>query len=377
MKIFKNNFLAILLVFLLTACSPAGFSLQKPTPFPTPDLTKQAVHAIRVDFKDMQNSREQLPALEKNLQQTRANLLSLSAGRAEWAYFKWAGHEDAWSTDVKSSNIDFLAEDAARFKPWAKINANIDVLSPLYIKNNPQKAALSFDGQPSSNLVGIMELVNGEYGQKTLDLIAYIAKNYPVDSITLSEMNYYVDGYGAEDKAAFLKYSGKNDWPRTADGKIDINDASIDEWRSFELNRFLEKASVICHQLDKQLYLDVPFRLADLENSQSTPVTRYALALQYADRIIALGYFDLDSFEPENLEKVARYLTQIDADKIILAIGLWNKDNQAVSADKLQRAISASQKGGLKHLWITPASLMDDSHYQVINQSWNPAPATP
>jgi hypothetical protein len=49
---------------------------------------------------------------------------------------------------------------------------------------------------------------------------------------------------------------------------------------------------------------------------------------------------------------------------------LWNKQMQAISADKLKQAITAIQNGGLTNIWITPASLMSDAHWTAVDQAW-------
>jgi hypothetical protein len=129
------------------------------------------IRAIRADYTDMATSRGQVKPLEKAIQESGFNLVSLGAGRAEWTYFKWNGHNADWSNDVKSTGIDFLAEDSGRFGAWAHIDAAVDVLSPLYIQKNPGAAAISLDGVPSSNLISTMPLVEGPDGQHLLHML--------------------------------------------------------------------------------------------------------------------------------------------------------------------------------------------------------------
>ncbi len=327
-------------------------------------------HAIRADYTDMAISRPEVLPLEQKIENSGMNMVSLGAGRVDWTFFKWGGHLNAWSDDVKSTGIDFLSDDSSRFGAWAQVDASVDALSPVYIKQHPQAAAVAWDGKPSPQLVSTMQVVQGPYGQMLLQMIEYIAKNYPVDSISINEMFYHVDGYGADDKAAFMAYTGLQDWPRTAAGTIDINSPIIETWRTYELNIFLSQVHTICSRYGKQFYFDVPMNV----DANGIPTGGYGVQadklLANVDKIIIWGYFDLDSLAPEKLQNTASNLTQFGPDRTIFLIGLWNKQLQAVSADRLQQAILAVQKGGLTNIWITPASLMTDAHWSKIAQVW-------
>jgi hypothetical protein len=351
------------------AATPAAI-LPTTQPSPDPHNMTAPAHAIRADYTDMAVSRPEVLPLEQKIENAGMNMVSLSAGRVDWTFFKWTGHLNAWSSDVKNTGIDFLSDDSSRFGAWARVDAAIDALSPVYIKQNPQSAAISWDGKPSDQLVSTMQVVQGQYGQLLLQMIQYVAANYPVDSISINEMFYHIDGYGPDDKSAFLAYSGLQDWPRTATGAIDINSPVIETWRTYELNIFLSQAHAICNKSGKQFFFDVPMNV----DANGAPNGGYGVKLDKVfpnvDKIILWGYFDLDSLTPENLQITASNLKQFSQDRLIFLIGLWNKQLQPVSADKLQRAITAVQNGGLTNVWITPASLMTDAHWSAIQQVW-------
>lgn len=349
---------------------PTATSTPDPLTNNTPIPLDGPIHAIRLDYSDMEASRSLVIPLEQEIRNSGFNMVSLGAGRAEWTYFKWNGHPDAWSSEVKDTGIDYLAVDSARFGQWARVDAAVDVLSPLYIQRNPNAAAISFDGKPSPDLVSTMQLVNGEYGKLVLEMIDAIAANYPVESISINEMFYHLDGYGPDDKASYMSVTKSSDWPRTPDGKIDINDPLIDSWRSYELNIFIGKAQEIAHKYGKLLYANVAVALDNAETPTVDYGERPDVILEKADKILLWGYFDLDTYNPDNLQNVAQYLLRYGDERLIFVIGLWNKLNQPVSADKISRAVEAVQKGGLVNIWITPASLMDDSHWNAIAALW-------
>ena len=61
----------------------------------------------------------------------------------------------------------------------------IHVFSPNYIKAHPETGAINIFGQRSDLLVGTMESVEGAYGKLSLNMVEYIAANYPhVDFIS-------------------------------------------------------------------------------------------------------------------------------------------------------------------------------------------------
>jgi hypothetical protein len=103
------------------------------------------------------------------------NLVAVGAGRADWTYFPWRDHPDRWSNEVKTTGIDYLLEDSLRFGKWAHVSAVVDVLAPLYIQAHPETAAISWVGVPSQNIVGMVELVDGKFGQDLLEMIGEVA----------------------------------------------------------------------------------------------------------------------------------------------------------------------------------------------------------
>jgi hypothetical protein len=339
------------------------------------------VHAVRVDYRDMSNSRDEVDGLEAHLQMAGVNLVAVGAGRADWSYFPWSNHQDRWSSDVKITGEDYLLDDSSRFGKWAHVSAVVDVLAPRYLELHPEKAAISWLGKPSQNLVGTMELVDGSFSRDLLDMITAIATFYPVNSITLSELVYYVDGYGEEDKAAYLAYTGKTDWPRRADGRINIDDPSIGTWRSYEIDRFLDKATAIVHAQGKQLFVEARIGLTPDGDVTVSNGTDLGLLLQHADRVIVWGNHDLDGRSQQALAAVAKYLAHFGRGRAILSIGLWDKNYDpdvpnaqmtSISAQEFRTALKSAGQGGATDLWITPSFLLSEDDWQALKAQWNP-----
>ena len=337
------------------------------------------VRAVRLEYIDNAKSRQLVVELEKNMRAAGVNLVAVGAGREDWTYFPWKGHSGQWASEVKDSGQDLLGDDSARFGKWAHVTAVVDALAPQYVQAHPESAAISYTGARSSNLVGVMDMAEGDFGQNLLGMIDYIAANYPVNSVMITELVYYVDGYGPKDRAAYLAFSKRSDWPRSADGKINIDDPSIGEWRSFEINEFYKKAADILHKYNKQLFVEVHVNVDENGYVYVQNGVNFDNLLKYADRLLVWGYYNQDQHKPEILTAIGQYIARHDPNRIIMTIGLWNH-NYDVNTSKtsmdpipvadLQTAISAARKGGATDFFITPSFLLTPPHWSALNQSW-------
>jgi hypothetical protein len=377
------SLVGIIILFLLLAFRV----FQHPIPMPNPQFTDvTSVHALRIDYLDTSNARQEVSALENQMQQAGINMVALSAGRVDWTNFPWAGHPDRWSSEVKHTGIDYLAVDSERFGKWAHVSAVVDLLAPRYIQSRPEQAAISFSGVPSNNLVSTMDLVEGQFGQDVLNMIEYIAANYPVNSIVISELVYYVDGFGDNDKAAFMSYTGQPDWPRTASGEIDIDHPSIGAWRVNEIGRFLEKAATIVHQYNKLLFVEVRVDLDPGGNVVVKNGTDLNAFLQYADRLVVWGNHDMGGQPAGAISQVASYLTQFGAGRVVMMIGLWDKlyspdapkdQMTAIPAGDLKVMLQSADQAGIPDLWISPSFLMSQDYWSVVDELWGGSPTSP
>ena len=354
----------------LAAASPRPTQTPRPTAASTPTPVPAVIRAIRVDYANVKTSRSEVNALEQKMIAAQTNLVAIGAGRLDWTYFKWKDHADSWSSDVKDTNLDFLAEDAARFGKWASVNAVVDVFAPRYIAAHPQSAAVSWLGKTSDQLVSTMQLVEGDFGRQLLDMLNYIAANYPVDSISITELSYYIDGYGDDDKAAYLAYTHRSDWPRNPLGLVAIDDPSIGQWRSYEIGRFLQRAADVVHRHGKQLYLDVEVSWNNLALEAADRGQSYAVMLQSADRLVLWDYFGLSHYRPDYTAQLAQYMQKYGSDRIIISIGLWTNSNNPISPTALRQAMQSGLQSPLPNLWITPSRYLTDQHWQVLTDLW-------
>jgi len=342
------------------------------------DLPAQ-VRAVRLDYLDISRSQDEVIALEAQLKQVGVNMVAVGAGRSDWSYFPWPDHPDHWSDEVRMTTNDYLLADGIRFGKWTHVSAVVDVLAPLYIQAHPDSAAISWFGEPSRNLVSTMELVDGPFGQDLLDMIDNIATHYPVNSITLTELVYYIDGYGEQDKAAYLAYTGQSDWPRSSDGSINIDDISIGTWRSHEIGHFLEKAASLVHQQGKLFFVEARIGVDSQGRVYVSNGTDFNLFLVYADRLIVRGGYDPDARKPQAISAIAEYLEHYQNGRIIMSVGLWDHDYEpgvpksqisAISPADFQSVLQAADQDGVVDYIVTPSFLINIDHWHVLQDFW-------
>jgi hypothetical protein len=351
----------------LPVVTSAYWSLSAPDPIDG----ASGIHVMRVEYADYATSRSEVPFWVQKLQAAGINLVALPAGRTEWAYFKWAGHPADWSSAVRDTGIDILADDSAIYGQFAEVNAVIDVFAPNTIRDHPEKAAINVLGQPSPNVVSTAELVNGEFGRKLLDMVGFLAANYPnVDSISITELCYRIDGYGPDDLALYSAATGRTDWPRQSNGQVDIDDPSIGTWRSAAIGQFLGRAAGIAHAYGKQLYVDVGVNYENLSLMSNNRGQNYLVMLENVDKIVVWDYFGEDGYSPEISQNIAEFLAKLGTDRVILSIGLWGANGTVVPATDFQTAILASQAGGMPNIWICPGSMMGTAHWEVLETLW-------
>ena len=337
------------------------------------DTAKSPVRAMSLDLTDMAQPSDEMDRLEQRMRDVGVTIVALSAGRLDWTAFRWSDHEERWSAGVRESGRDLLMEGAQRFGRWAHVSAVVDVFAPRYLQNRPSLRALDAVGRPIPHHASTHALVHGPFGDDLILMIAHIARHYPVDSITLTELFYYREGYGDDDLALYREYSGRHDWPRTANGAIDVDHTTIAAWRSAMVAQFVERAARVAHMHDKQLFVDVRVGWDSPASEGRRSGHDYRLLLQHADRLVLWNYIGMSGARPEYTANIARYVQRYGVDRIIISYGLWANRGAVLGAEALQRAMIAGQEENLPHAWITPLGLMQEEHWQVLAAVWRGA----
>ncbi len=297
--------------------------------------------------------------------------MALGAGRPDWTYFRWQGHEAWWSADVRDTGIDFLAEDVGNFRSLGSVNAVVDVYAPEYIAGHPEAAAISHWGEPSPLLVSTATLIEGPYHELLLDMVEYVAANYDVDSVSLTELSYRIYGYGPQDLALYRAYSGREDWPRRRDGSINVDDPSIGQWRSSAIAGFLTQAAGRTHPYGVALWMDVEVSWGNLASEAQEYGHHYPTLLDAADRLVLWAYTGLSRYPASYTRELAAYLSsRHDPRRLILSQGMWDGRGGTISPADLHTALQQAREGGLANLWVTPSHLMSDAHWAILPEAW-------
>lgn len=361
-----------LALVLLVACArpvapPAPITARVTS---SPAASAAPVRAIGLSPEDYQARRPELAAFSAELRARGVNMVGLTAGRLDWTYFPWPGHEDRWSSDVRRTGVDYLAEGAGQFGPWSHVSAIVDVFVGRYLEAHPDAAARSADGEPSSFQVSTYALVEGAYGDQLLELIEHIAATYPVDSITLTELFYDQYGYGDDDGAAYRAYTGRDDWPRTEEGAIATSHPSIGDWRSHALSRFVARAAAVAHHHGKELFVDVRVSWDNLANEGRESGQDYGRFLEHADRLVLWNYFGLSTYGPAYTAAIARSVAKYGPGQVIISVGLWAEGGETVAPEQLAQALRAIEASGIPNSWVTPSHMLSNRHWQVIDEQW-------
>lgn len=301
------------------------------------------------------------------------NTVGLSAGRLDWNYFRWPGHEEYRSNALTGNARDLLAEAAAAFDSCAgigHISAIIDVFAPRWLQLHPEAAAYSAGGERIDYQVSTVQLAEGAFGKELLQMIDFIARSYPVQSISLTELFYYEEGYGPDDLASYRKFSGQADWPRLPSGRIDIDAPSVGTWRSVLISGFVAQAAAVVHAYGKELLVDVRVPWGDLQDRGRKQGQDYRLLLDHADRLVLWVYLGLTDRPASYIRDIAQAYRNYGSDRIILSFGLWGRDSTVLSAAELEASLQQAQRSPLASTWITPASLLDDQHWGVLEHVW-------
>ena len=299
-------------------------------------------------------------------------LVGVGAGRTEWTYFRWAGHEDRWSNHQKGESQDLLrmaTEDLHR--KGARVAAFIDLYAPAWTRAHPGTAAIQADGAAHPEQVSLAELAEGEFGTVVLEMVEYIAANYPVEAIDLTEASYRHTSFGDRDLASYRKTTGRASWPRDWRGRVDVDDPSVWEWKSGLVESFVRRAAAVAHKHGKLLFLDVAASWKDLRRDGKDHGHDYARLQRVADQLVVWDYAAREGLPPDaSRELAARLSATLPPERWTLSIGLWGRSDQPLSAAELGATVAAAIEGGARRIWVTPNDLITDQHWNAILRAW-------
>jgi hypothetical protein len=296
-------------------------------------------------------------------------VVGIGAGRVEWTYFRWKGHEDAWSNHQKGEPTDDLLLEAARaFRAEGlEVAAFVDLYAPAWIASHPGAAAVSSDGVASREQVSLAQLADGAFGARVVEMVEALAAGYPIDAVNVTEAAYGDASFGAEDLASYRALTGRRDFPRDARGRVDLEDPSVWEWKSTLFERFVAKAAAAVRRHGKKLYVDVAASWKDLSRDGRDFGQDYARILRHADRIVVWDYFALEGLPPSASGELVRHLAaSYPSSHFDVSVGLWGKGGSVVDPAQFDAALAAALAAGARQVWVTPNDQVTDEHWVSV-----------
>lgn len=343
---------------------------QSSAPPAQPGIEAVGAATMSFGFETVTDDDLDLVAVDAELTAMGVDTIAVSAGRADWAAFAWPGHEDRQAPAVASAAqngnapfdrmVDALGEDR-------NVVAVVDVFVGRYLAENPDAAARDADGNASDFQVSLTELTEGGHGDALLGMVEELAGRPEVDAVTLTELQYDDHGLGEDDLASFHADTGQDDWPRDADGDVDWHHPQVAAWRSQRITDFIAEARDVAHEEGAELLIDVR---APREGGTAVFGQDYALLNEAADGLIVWYYPGLrdDDGTAWSMARTVAHLSEeegIDEDRVVLSVGLW-AGRDALPADRMAKALDEAQAAGFGHLWVTPYSLVTESHHAVL-----------
>lgn len=333
--------------------------------------------AVAIHFDAWRDWRDTYETLLKNPSARYLNRVAVSAGRADWTYFRWPGQERWWSPQQTRAKEDMLDSALAALEARGyRTTAILDVFAGRYLELHPEAAATDLDGRRSREVVCSTVLAHGAYGEHLVVAAQALAAGTRADTVAITELFY--DKHCFDDRCLldFKRSTGRSDWPRRADGRVDRLDATLAAWRSRQVATVVERLAHVVHAHGKQLAFDVKLSRDTLFRNSAENGQDYRLLAPLVDQFVAWDYFALEQQPPEHSARVAAYFAdEFGRDRYYLSIGLWDRYARSISADQLSRAIRAAHEGGARHLWITPAKDMTRHHWRALAEFAAPPPA--
>ena len=262
---------------------------------------------VGVGYETVVDAAHTLPALAKRLDEVNANSVTISVGRLDWTAFPWAAHPELEAVpgrDHAAEAIKALGTGSDGRK--RRITLTVDLLIPGWISTNPGLAGINFDGTRSTDFASVTALTTGPVGERLVEFVAEVTQRYRPDAVALTELMFDNNTYGGDDRDSYMLASGATDWPRQANGDIDVGHPGIATWRSGALASVVAKAAAAAHQNGATLDMDVRAPWDDPAGDRPESGHDYGLLASAADRLVLWNYFGLNGKEPGYSAELAR-----------------------------------------------------------------------
>ncbi|MDR6986413.1 hypothetical protein J2Y66_000883 [Paenarthrobacter nitroguajacolicus] len=353
-----------LLVSILLASSCAGE--------PAPEAVDRMVN---LGFEDVVNSEPgYLAKLSDRLDSVDATAVSISVGRTDWTAFPWPGHVGSGSSEVSRTGRDFVAESisALEFSENGKkrdVILTIDALLGHLLKDDPSIAGRTMDGVASGSFASVWSLRHGIAGTRLASLAATIAEKYKPTAVNLTELMFDDFTFGSDDLEDFKITTDSRDWPRNSDGSINAEDPRINTWRSEAMADIVRKVRAAVEPFGVNLDMDVRSPRDSASGDRADSGHDYDLLLKQVDRLHVWQYVGLNNERSPKTRELVESMNRRAGPRMSLSLGLWSEDGR-MPAGEFAGALREAALGGAVSVSVTPASLMEDQHWEELRKAW-------
>lgn len=319
------------------------------------------------------------------LDSAHVNVLYLDAGRVEWTAFDWPDHPQAAAlpgTDHVAralQELGTLPDGSRRY-----LGLTIDALVPNWILQDPAIAGRRPDGTPSTYAPSATAIHSGSVGQRYVDYAVALATRYRPMQITLTELRFDDETFGADDLALFKEMTGATDWPRDASGQIVASSPQVGRWRSDVLAGLLGRVrrglDEVTGQVGHRVELAVDVRVDWDKPAAGRPEAGhdYRVLSAVADRLELWAYFGTDGRDAADVGRLATAVSEVlEPGHYTISVGLWSGESAdgVVLPAQLGDAVAAADAAGSDSTNVTPSSLLTPVHWQALAEVWTQWPA--
>jgi hypothetical protein len=201
-----------------------------------------------------------------------------------------------------------------------------------------------------------------------VDFVAEVTRRYQPDAVALTELMFENNTFGGDDRDSYLLASGRRDWPRLANGDIDVEHPSLGAWRSKSVASIVAKAAAAAHANGATLDMDVRAPWHDPAGDRPESGHDYGLLAAAADRLVLWDYFGINDAAPAYSAELAKAMAKRSG-KFVISVGMWAADGRIPAAD-LAAGLEAAVSGGATAVAVTPSSMLDEDAWRALKRVW-------
>lgn len=331
--------------------------------------------AVGIGFESVTDPETNWDEVRENFDAAGVDAFTISIGRPEWAGFAWNGQQDHWAPAIRRAEdagrdlvreaIETLSLDTDR-----AVTLTVDVLSPLAVSEDEELAGAFPDGSAAEAFPSATALYQGEIGDRIVAMCGAAAQRYSPDRLAITELlgdTFFADS----DEELFSEMTGRDGFPRTADGEVDLTDAAVTDWQSEIVTDLIQRCG---EAAEIPVEMDVRVNWEDPGAGRPDSGHRYPDIYDTGAHLTLWAYSGLAGVPAESTADLAAGMKeQFSAEELsrtTLSTGLWSEGGSTQSPGDLVTAVraAASVAEGPAEILITPLSMLTDEHWEALNE---------